>query len=182
MGCGPIHVALAASGVAYTSCGGNLFAIGSDGVVEWKRDLTWVSPTPLQLAPDGGVIAIVDHGIEAFDPSGATRWKVEFWRRLESDGIEPRTVPVQPSGELLQDADGTLYVGTQDNGVYAIAADGSLRWNFSTRDSSGDSGYVTQLAFLDDALLVNASRLIALPAPGARRAPISGVPFHESHD
>ena len=67
-------------------------------------------------------------------------------------GPVPRTVRVTPEGEIrgafpikgtgarefgihggpLEDAEGTLFFGAQDDAAYAIAADGAQRWRFET--------------------------------------------------
>jgi outer membrane protein assembly factor BamB len=180
--CQPVHVALTSSNGAYASCGGRVHAIAADGGTRWSRDFGWTSPRPLMLTPGDGVIALIDHGLVALTADGRERFRVELARRLHAPGSTPKTAPVQPSGPLLQAPDGTIYVGTQDNGVYALGPDGAIRWNFAAPETGVEMGYVTQLAFLDHALLVNASRMVALPAPSARIEPVSGEPFHDSND
>jgi outer membrane protein assembly factor BamB len=34
-------------------------------------------------------------------------------------------------------ADGTIYVGSEDNNLYAINPDGSQKWKFTTADFTG---------------------------------------------
>ncbi|WP_254280534.1 PQQ-binding-like beta-propeller repeat protein [Haloarcula marina] len=94
----------------------------SDGTRTWRvgpHDVQWenISRTPYRarrmFADENGVYAPTRDGITALAPDGTKRWR-----------FEPFDSPSR-----YQYAPGTLFVGAEDNAVYAVdTADGSRRW------------------------------------------------------
>ncbi len=64
-------------------------------------------PRMLRIAPDGGV-----RGAFAIPGTGAREFGIH--------------------GGALEDEDGTLFFGAQDDAAYAIARDGTVRWRYVT--------------------------------------------------
>jgi eukaryotic-like serine/threonine-protein kinase len=128
------------------SADGSLYAIDrATGTQRWKFD----TRGPVNSSPayhDGTVyVGSVDGNVYAVDAaSGAAKWTFETKgeRRFTAPGIHgaiPRTERMpDPFDVFLSSpaiANGTVYIGSGDQHVYALdAGTGALRWSFATGD------------------------------------------------
>lgn len=102
---------------------GVVFGFGADGTQNWRRDLgrrTYTSPA---LDADGTIYLGLscDTLLVALNPDGTVRWCYH----------EPGSQGAGYSSPIVG-ADGTVYIGSLGNALYAINADGSLRWRCVT--------------------------------------------------
>lgn len=148
---------------------GEIVRLTRSGEVTWRRSVGGYVRGPISVGRDGDVLSGVY-------------------------GPTPRVVRVGPGGQLLgsfavqgtgakefgihggplEDADGTLYFGAQDDRVYAIERSGRQRWLFRT---GGDVD--APLTLLEDGTLVVPSadgRVYALGGKAGATAPTSGRP------
>ncbi len=96
--------------------------LASQGVVKWRFQVSgqYVLHPPA-VGPDGGVVVASSTGdVYSLSAAGALRWVVQS---------------VGADGGPSIGADGTVYVASM-NTITAIAADGSIKWNY-TEPSSG---------------------------------------------
>jgi outer membrane protein assembly factor BamB len=105
-------------------------AIGRDGVERWQRDVDGYVRSPVALGQHGEIFVPVfgpRPRVVALDAAtGEQRWDFPISAGASSDlgvGSSP-----------VVDRDGNLYFGTDDFYVYALGADGALRWVFHTAD------------------------------------------------
>jgi len=142
-----------------------LYAIGSNGLERWRRDLRDRVYATALVGSDGNVYVGSDADIFwSFAPSGELRW------RLATRGDADTGATEAPDGTILfaagnslycvakdgqvrwrfeagskiystpaVDDDGTVYVGSQDDHLYAVASDGRMRWSYRTRDDNDSS-------------------------------------------
>jgi outer membrane protein assembly factor BamB len=104
--------------------GGLLYALTPDGRLKWSVLVTLARGySDPAIGPDG-TIYIGGDGLHAVDPSGRLRWTYL--------GTNPRSgIPV--FGTPIVAGDGTIYVaGGASGGVFALAADGTLKWDYPT--------------------------------------------------
>ncbi len=184
--CKPMHVTLDRDGrTAYHACDrtsyATIHAVSVDGTERWSRDVKWIAPYPLTPAPDGGIYAVVDYGLQAFAADGTSRFRMSLSKKVSHPGTPTRVMPVQITTPPRIAPDGTIFVGT-DSGVYAITPDGQIRWRYGSAEREGSPPYVTHLDFLDGALLVRMAGLIALPVPSARLQPAMGEEYYAVRD
>jgi outer membrane protein assembly factor BamB len=117
--------AIAFDGTIYfTSEDQHLYAVTTNGGLKWRLPLPlgdqalW-SPA---IGTDGTVYISGDEGLNAVDPSGRLRWTYR--------GTNPRS-GTMGFGTPIVAGDGTIYVaGLGRHHVFALAADGSLRWDY----------------------------------------------------
>ena len=125
---------IASDGTSFAVEGdGTVFSITAQGTLNWQKQLGgWNYSTP-DIGSDGTLYVsgprepgsdsgAPDAVLLSISPSsGTVRWRaaVGTWTNLDLAS------PVMGS-------DGTLYVGSADGMVYAIAADGTKRWSIST--------------------------------------------------
>jgi outer membrane protein assembly factor BamB len=94
-----------------------LYAIGSDGTVQWERDVACYDG--IAVGTDGTIYAGTGM-LTAFGADGSTKWSVHL------GGY----------GGLAVAADGTLYVGTYSPPrLYAVAPDSTVRWSIDMQGS-----------------------------------------------
>lgn len=113
-------------GAVYVGANHSLYAINPSGTERWTVPL---NPTkPVQTTPvigNGGYIYIGcgDNRIYAFDNFGELKWASPTESETEMMFSSPTISP----------GDGTIYVGSTDNSVYALnPADGNVCWIFPT--------------------------------------------------
>ena len=119
----------AASCNYYGSMNGSLYAINPDGTQKWKRSDIWYSAphdSSPAVGPDGTIyIGSEDKYLYAVEPDGDRKWRyqtqVERWWPSYEKGGSVKSSPAISS-------DGTIYFGSEDNALYAVRPDGSLKW------------------------------------------------------
>jgi outer membrane protein assembly factor BamB len=152
----PAHTGDRVPAVLVGTRAGTLYRLRvSDGQVLWSSDLDADLRAAPTGTADGHVYVVTEAGqVVALDRSGSTRWQTDLAvpvvaRALVSDGsvyvaardgtlsaldaTDGRLRWRYASGSAMvappaRAADGTLYVGTDDERVLAIAPDGRLRW------------------------------------------------------
>lgn len=106
---------------------GHVHALGPDGALRWSRPVYGYVRAPLALGLDGSVIAGVfgpKPRLVALDPrDGSERWSFAV-SVADSAEIGVMSAP-------LVDAAGQIYFGAHDDHLYAITAQGQLRWAFA---------------------------------------------------
>jgi hypothetical protein len=121
--------ALGSSAVGYDgrvffTCGdGNLYAVSSAGRIEWTHAVQVGSRWPPAIAPDGAMYVVGPGRVNAIAPDGAETW----------------TIPVFGAGSApaIVGGDGTIYLGTDRNGFFALNPDGSVKWTAPGVSSTG---------------------------------------------
>ncbi|MEC7526130.1 MAG: PQQ-binding-like beta-propeller repeat protein [Myxococcota bacterium] len=102
----------------------HVHAVTRDGERRWRTDLDGFVRAPVALGRRGDVVAAVygpDPRVVSLDAeTGEIRWSFPVTR---SDSAELGVA----SGPLV-DAEGSVYFGAHDDFVYALSADGALRW------------------------------------------------------
>ena len=115
--------------LAFTSHDRNIYAGAPDGSLKWRRptgDLVWSSP-----AIWNGVIyaGSDDDKLYALDAKdGSVRWSYQAGPCRTHVGIGPEAARCDVDGVTVA-PDGTIYFSA--DGLYAVNADGSLKWKFS---------------------------------------------------
>jgi outer membrane protein assembly factor BamB len=123
--------AIGADGTIYVGGGPYLYAFKPDGTQKWRYlagnvsgGMVYSSPA---IGPDGTIyvgcynIYFYTSDLCAVDPAGNEKWKYATGGTFYSSPAIG--------------ADGTIYVGSQDHHLYAIKADGALRWVYPTAGS-----------------------------------------------
>lgn len=111
----------------------DLCAINPDGTLKWKHKFDGLVSTP-SVAFDGTIYigshsnSEVNTHLIAFDSEGRVKW----------DYGEIEGVILNSSAPALG-KDGTVYVRSTDMFVYALGADGTLKWKYLTRGNSSFS-------------------------------------------
>jgi outer membrane protein assembly factor BamB len=130
-------------GTIYAVAGSTLSAVTPAGNVVWTDNIG--SGTDVAIGADGTLYYIgpaADAGTGAFlhalSPTGAVRWVSAVGSRVDY----PPSIG----------ADGTVYVASFDSNIYAIAADGKLRWTFLTGGALNSA-----IALADHVLYVGSS-------------------------
>lgn len=107
----------------------HVYALTRDGRLRWSERVDGYVRGPVGLGLDGSVIAGVfgpRPRIVSLDAAtGELRW---FFPVTVADSAEIGVL----SGPTI-DRDGGIYVGAHDDHLYALTADGQLRWAFTTR-------------------------------------------------
>jgi outer membrane protein assembly factor BamB len=171
--------ALGPGGVVYVgSDDDHLYALDlKDGSVRWQLTAgpcrTAVGSGPeaarcdvdaVTVAPDGTIYASAD-GLYALTPDGALKWKFSPGPSQPT----PRSAagPVHCASAPAVGPDGTVYVGCQDDALYAVDPSGVKLWEFRAQDDVDSSPSVAP----DGTVYVGSDdhRLYALGAGGALR-------------
>lgn len=102
----------------------HVYALSPEGELRWSTDLDGYVRAAIALGRDGSVIAAT-HGprprIVALDPTtGEQRWS------FSTEITQTRDLGILSAPTVA--ADGTIYVGAQDDYLYAINPNGRLRW------------------------------------------------------
>ena len=109
-----------------TSHDGGLYAVAADGKQKWKfstGDRSWSTPA---VALDGTVyVGSDDDHLYAVNAQGALKWRLRLGD-CDPAGFGPESSRCDADGGPTIGPDGTIYVG--GDGVYAVWADGTLRW------------------------------------------------------
>ncbi len=125
---GPIYGAAALSdGRIYVGSDSDFFfALDTrTGDVIWHLRTDDDADTGVALAPDGALVFGSGSDVLAVEREGALRWRFRT-------GLKVFSTPAI-------DDDGTIYVGSQDDHLYAIAPDGRMRWRYRTGDDIDSS-------------------------------------------
>ena len=127
---------------------GDVARLGQTGEIVWRTDLSGFVRGTLSVARNGDVLAGVygptPRQVRLVGESGKIRGS------LAIQGTGAREFGVH--GGALEDDEGALYFGAQDDNVYAVDADGSVRFTLKT---GGDVD--APLTMLPDGSLVVAS-------------------------
>ncbi len=126
---------------------GEIVRLDARGNVQWRTQVGGFVRGVLSMARNGDVLA-------------GTYGPVPRVVRVGSDGSIKGAFAIKGTGAKefgihggpLEDDEGTLFFGTQDDAVNAIAPDGSIRWRFTTR-----ADVDAPLSMLGDGSLVVAS-------------------------
>ncbi|MFO0675141.1 MAG: PQQ-binding-like beta-propeller repeat protein [Polyangiaceae bacterium] len=154
-------VLLGGGAVAVGTDASEVVRLQADGAIAWRTNVGGFVRGPLSCARNGDVLAGV------YGPS-PRMVRIEPSRGAKvGEFLVPGTGAKEfgVHGGALEDDDGTLYFGAQDDLVRAVAIDGTLRWTFPTR---GDVD--APLTLLDDGTLLVPSEdgtLTALRTPRA---------------
>lgn len=98
-----------------------LFAFTPDGETRWRARLSGDADGPPALAPDGSLRFAAGARLHAAGSDGRIAWA------FEAPGLFLLSSPVI-------DVDGTAYLGSLDDHLYAVAPDGRQRWAYRTGD------------------------------------------------
>jgi outer membrane protein assembly factor BamB len=100
--------------------GGTLYALNSNGTLQWKKEnLDGARVSGPIVGADGTIYATGSGRLHAFDKNGNKLW--------ESDKDTASSLTPSLS------SDGTLYVGTSGGKVYAInSSTGTTKWSYQT--------------------------------------------------
>lgn len=126
---------------------GEIVRLDPKGSILWRTAVSGFVRGALSVARNGDVLA-------------GTYGPVPRVVRVAPDGVVRGAFSVKGTGARefgihggpLEDAEGTLYFGTQEDAVYAVGTDGTVRWRF---DTGGDVD--APLTMLADGSLVVAS-------------------------
>jgi outer membrane protein assembly factor BamB len=127
--------AVAGDGTIYMAHQGDLYAINSDGSPKWFFDLQEADFSSPAIGDDGTIYCAEGHmatnghyALNAISPAGTLLWSYDLGDMpyLSNPGIAP---------------DGTIFIGCEDYYVYAINADGSLKWKYLTSGSMNGSSF-----------------------------------------
>jgi outer membrane protein assembly factor BamB len=107
---------------------GEIVRIESDGGLAWRAGVGGFVRGPLSISRDGslvfGTFGPAPREIRVDDKSG----KILGSMSIQGTGAPEFGIV----GGALEDDDGTLYFGAQDDAAYAIARDGSVKWRLLT--------------------------------------------------
>jgi outer membrane protein assembly factor BamB len=107
--------------------GDEVVRLDGNGNVAWRVNVGGFVRGPLSIARNGDVLAGVYGPAPRqvrISPTGA------IWGAFAIQGTGAREFGVH--GGALEDDDGALYFGAQDDNAYAIEPNGALRWRFHT--------------------------------------------------
>lgn len=111
---------------------GSLSAIDPAGSVKWTfktGDRSWSTPA---VAEDGTIyIGSDDDHLYAITSDGTQKWKLGIGD-CDPKGFGPESSRCDVDGGPTIGPDGTIYTG--GDGIYAIWADGTLRWKLATAE------------------------------------------------
>ncbi len=145
-------------------CGFNfgIHTFDPDGSLKCRTDhLPWMS-TYISVAPNGtlygGTFDGEEWGIHAFDPNCSTKWRFQTETNFDSYWGEP--YPIAP----IIGGDGTTYIVSANNYLYAINPDSSLKWLHHER---GDVMYGPVAIGADGTIYAGGRNLFAFNPDGS---------------
>jgi outer membrane protein assembly factor BamB len=103
------------------SINGKLYAVYPDGTLKWVYDTGRAIVSSPAIGPDGSIHIHIDGKVIAVRPNGSLKWESS----TTVLGNYNYSSPVIGS-------DGTIYVGSVDKKIYAIASNGTKKWTFQT--------------------------------------------------
>lgn len=112
----------------------SITSFSSEGDLRWRLVTEGDADTGLVLDPNGRLYTAAGQELLSLETDGTVRWSFRAGGKIF-------TTPA------IAD-DGTIYVGAQDDHLYAVSPDGTLRWSYRTEgdnDSSpaiGDDGTI----------------------------------------
>ena len=147
--------AIAPDGTVYLGSWDNsLYAIGSDGDIQWTfATENGISSSPA-IGPDGTIyVGSYDLDIYAILPDGSFLWKYDCWDPVYSS---PAVCP-----------DGTVVVGSTDGGLVGMNPDGTRRFNYR----SGDAIFSSPAVDAEGNIYVGTwnNKLLSLTSAGEKR-------------
>lgn len=113
------------SGDPNKDTGGSLYAINTNGILQWKNgNVDQMRVSGAVVGPNGRIYVTGSGKVQCFAPDGTKVW----------ESAKDTAGSLTPS----LSADGTIYVGTSSDGkVYAInATNGQTKWSYQTGASS----------------------------------------------
>jgi glucose dehydrogenase len=120
-----------------------MYAINPDGTLKWKVTAEDRIESSAAIASDGTIyFGSADENVYAVDPTGTVKWT------YHTDGSPTSKCGLQPplhvhcdevEGSPAVDANGTIFVGSHDNFIYALNPDGTLMWRFQAGDQVNSS-------------------------------------------
>ncbi|HEY5001095.1 MAG TPA: PQQ-binding-like beta-propeller repeat protein, partial [Candidatus Cryosericum sp.] len=140
--------AIAGDGTIYVGSNGRyLYALHPDGTLKWKyRTSHWIisaSVSSPAISSDGTIyVASWDGYLSAVNSDGTLKWT--FKTGWPSAGPFQNLLKKPPAwmtaglDEITSapaiSMEGTIYIGSNNNYLYALNADGTLKWKFETGD------------------------------------------------
>ena len=118
-----------------------LFAIHPDGTGKWELDVGVMETSPA-LSEEGTIYFTswvpentraepgIKTGLTAITPEGHVKWSYETQFPDWHFNPDQRGMPWGSDCSPIVGSDGTVYFGTDAGLVYAVSADGSLKWTF----------------------------------------------------
>jgi len=101
-----------------------LYAVTPSGNLKWKSTFpvsNYVSPL---IAPDGTIYVTDDTSLIAASPNGALLWSLPVY--------QGSAYSYYGESSPALGTDGTIYVGSFDNQLYAVNPNGTVKWTFKT--------------------------------------------------
>mgnify|MGYP001167106692 CR=1 FL=1 len=152
--------AISDDGTIYMAGSGDLHAIDENGNLTWVADLTQAEYSSPAIGDDGVIYCPEGHNssspgaINAIDSDGSILWSYALGDMPYLSN--PATGP-----------DGTIYIGCDDDYLYAIDPDGSLKWRYLMDNSMNGSSFAVDATgnVLTIAQSANSS-LVALNSQG----------------
>lgn len=147
--------AVGPDGTIYVAGGQHVYAIDSQGKIQWTygaTDRAFVYSSPA-VASDGTIyVGGVDDLLHAINPDGSSLWTFQAQDLIQSSPVIG--------------ADGTIYFGSEDGRFYAVRPEGTRRWSLEL-----DRGGVASSPSIgsDGTVYVMAGSLFAIDPDGSIR-------------
>jgi outer membrane protein assembly factor BamB len=116
----------------------NMYALNPDGTLKWNVTAGDRIESSAAIGLDGTVyFGSADEHVYAVTPTGSVKWT------YHTNGSPTSTCHLNPpvhincneiEGSPAVDANGTVFVGSHDNFMYALNPDGTLKWRFQAGD------------------------------------------------
>ncbi|MHC4066661.1 MAG: outer membrane protein assembly factor BamB family protein [Planctomycetota bacterium] len=152
-------LALSPDGVIYAQDGSAVVAVGPDGELDWRLELSFrLESGPPAVGPDGTVyyghydrMEFQPGGVMAIDPTGTIKWT--FY--AEEHG-PPGSTWYHVHGGIAVGPGGSSYFGTDEDygALYGVNPDGSLKWRTETRPDARYTNIWASTMLLGDTLAV----------------------------